>query len=125
MFNPINVNTNQMNNLAYDTPSGQKLENKGATELPRRVIEKKDNLSSAREEVPREEVEKTLEKLNRLLGLIDKRMEFKIHEKTNRVLVKIVDQANGEIINEIPAEKTLDLLSAIQDAVGLLFDENV
>lgn len=125
MINTINSDNNQYNNLAHDTLNGQKLEKRGHDELPRMVVEKKDNTTSAREEVPREEVERTLEKLNRLMGLIDKRMEFKIHDKTNRVVVKIINQENGEILSEIPPEKTLDLLSSIQNIVGLLIDEKV
>lgn len=125
MIHPINSDNNQYSNLVHDTLSGQKLEKQSHDELPRKVVEQKENISSAREEVPREEVEKTLEKLNRLMGLIDKRMEFRIHEKTNRVMVKIINQENGEILSEIPPEKTLDILSSIQDVVGLIVDERV
>lgn len=125
MVNIINSDNNQYNHLTYGTLNGQKLEQQGKDALPRLVVGKKDNVSSAREEVPREQVEQTLEKLNRLMGLIDKRMEFKIHDETNRVMVKIIDQDNGEILSEIPPEKTLDLLSSIQDVVGLIVDEKV
>ncbi|MGI6684011.1 MAG: flagellar protein FlaG [Bacillota bacterium] len=125
MVNIINTDNNQYNHLTYGTFNGQKLEQQSKDALPRLVVGKKDNVSSAREEIPREQVEQTLEKLNRLMGLIDKRMEFKIHDETNRVMVKIIDQDNGEILSEIPPEKTLDLLSSIQDVVGLIVDEKV
>jgi flagellar protein FlaG len=86
-------------------------------------VDKKENVPSAREEVPREEVEKAAEKLNRLMGLLDKRMEFKIHEGTKRIMVKIVNRDNGDVLSEIPPEKVLDIIGSIQEMVGLIVDQ--
>lgn len=124
MVNPINPNNNQYNVIPSDTFPGQKLE-RDNPEMPRMVVEKKDDVTSAREEVPREEVEKAVEKLNRLMGLIDKRMEFRIHEKTNRIMVRIIDQENGEVLREIPPKKILDMLSSFIEFVGLMVDYKV
>lgn len=123
MVNPI-VPTNLMPVMPVDTFAGQKLE-RGQEEVPRMVVEKKDNVSSAREEVPREEVEKATGKLNRLMGLIDKRLKFEIHEQSNRVMVKIIDEKSGEVINEIPPKKILDIMSSLQEIIGLLVDKKV
>jgi flagellar protein FlaG len=93
--------------------------------LPRKAIEQKENITSAREEIPREEVEKATEKLNRLLGLFEKRMKFEIHEDSNRIMVKIIDKKTDEVLNEIPPEKILDMLSSFSDYVGLILDKKV
>ena len=48
---------------------------------------------------------------------------FGIHEKTNRVTIKIVDKKTKDVIKEIPAEKTLDLIAKAWEMAGLLVDE--
>jgi len=123
MVNPIQP-TGQIPVIPIDTFAGQKLE-RGQEEMPRLVVEKKSDVSSAREEVPREEVEQAIEKLNRLMGLIEKRMKFEIHDKSNRVMVKIIDEKNGEVLTEIPPKKILDMLSSFVEFVGLLVDKKV
>lgn len=123
MVNPIQ-STSQMPVIPIDTFAGQKLD-RGQEEMPRLVVEKKSDASSAREEVPREEVEKSIEKLNRLMGLIEKRMKFEIHDKSNRVMVKIIDEKSGEVLSEVPPKKILDMLSSFAEYVGLLVDKKV
>lgn len=124
VVNPINSNDNQFNAMAFNTAAQQKLE-RSNEELPPKVIEKKDDVSSAREEIPREEVEKAAEKLNRLMGLIDKKMEFEVHEKSHRVMVKVIDREKGEVLREIPPKKILDMLSSFAEFAGLLVDQEV
>ena len=122
MINPIQPNT-QSTMIPMDAFSGQKLDR--SSENPRKVIDRKSEIPSAREEIPREEVEKATEKLNRLMGLIDKRYEFSIHESSQRLTVRIVDQQSGEILHEIPSKQALELLDSFSEMAGLLFDKLV
>jgi flagellar protein FlaG len=124
MVNPITL-PNQAPLMPSDTFPGQKIEKRGTEEFPRKVVEKKDNVSAAREEVPREEVEQVAAKLNRLMGLFEKSMKFEVHEKSNRIMVKIIDDESGEVLTEIPPEKILDMLSSLQEFVGVLVDKKV
>lgn len=48
---------------------------------------------------------------------------FGIHEKTNRVTIKIVDKESKEVIKEVPAEKTLDLIAKVWEMAGIMVDE--
>ena len=48
---------------------------------------------------------------------------FGIHEKTNRITIKIVDKKSKDVIREVPAEKTLDLIAKAWELAGLLVDE--
>ena len=48
---------------------------------------------------------------------------FGIHEKTNRITIKIVDKEIKDVIKEVPAEKTLDLIAKAWEMAGLLVDE--
>lgn len=122
MPNPIQPNT-QSTTIPVNAFPGQKLER--SQETPLKVVDRKSEIPSAREEIPREEVEKVTEKLNRLMGIIDKRLEFRVDEKSQRVVVKIIDQQNGELLDEIPSQRALDILNSFSEMIGVLFDKRV
>lgn len=48
---------------------------------------------------------------------------FGIHDKTNRVTIKIVDKTTKEIIKEYPPEQTLDMIAKVWEVAGILVDE--
>lgn len=48
---------------------------------------------------------------------------FGIHDKTNRVTIKIVDRDTKKVIKEFPPEKTLDMIAKVWELAGLLVDE--
>lgn len=48
---------------------------------------------------------------------------FGIHEKTNRVTIKIVDKTTREVIKEYPPEQTLDMIAKVWEIAGILVDE--
>ena len=48
---------------------------------------------------------------------------FGIHDKTNRITIKIIDKKTKEVIKEFPPEKTLDMLAKAWEMAGLLVDE--
>lgn len=122
MINPIQPNT-QSTMIPMDAFPGQKLDR--SLETPRKVINRKGEIPSAREEIPREQVERAAEKLNRLMGIIDKRLEFKVHGDAERFVVKIIDQPSEEVLGEITPKQLLDTLGSFTQIAGLLFDELV
>jgi len=52
-------------------------------------------------------------------------LNFSVHEKTDRVMVRITDQDTGDVIREIPSEEFLDMAAKLQEMVGLMFDMKV
>ena len=48
---------------------------------------------------------------------------FGIHDKTNRITIKIIDKKTKEVIKEFPPEKTLDMIAKVWEMAGLLVDE--
>lgn len=52
-------------------------------------------------------------------------LNFSVHEKTDRVMVRITDQETGDVIREIPSEEFLDMAAKLQEMVGLMFDMKV
>ena len=49
--------------------------------------------------------------------------EFGIHEKTNRITIKMVDKTTKKVIKELPPEKMLDMMARIWEMSGLIVDE--
>lgn len=51
------------------------------------------------------------------------RCEYSYHKETNRVSIKVIDDATDEVIREIPPEKSLDMLQKMWEMAGILVDE--
>ena len=68
-----------------------------------------------------EQIKKAVEKLNK--NMAHSEAVFGVHEKTNRVTIKIVDRDTRELIKELPPEKTLDMITKVWEIAGLLIDE--
>lgn len=49
--------------------------------------------------------------------------EFGYHEGTKRITIKLKDKDTDEVIKEVPAEKTLDLIQKAWELAGILVDE--
>jgi len=74
----------------------------------------------------KEDYERVIDSLKNLpTELTSTRLEFKIHEDTKRIMVKIYDKTNDELITEIPPEKFLDLIAGLWKQAGLIVDEKV
>ena len=71
----------------------------------------------------KEGLEEAIKSTNKMVFGNDNRFEFKMHERTGRMMVKLIDKNTDEIIKEIPSEKILDLVASIWDLVGILVDE--
>ncbi len=70
-----------------------------------------------------DDLKRAIADTNRVLFEDNDHFEFKIHEGTGRIMVKLVDNETDEVIKEIPPEKILDLVASIWDLVGILVDE--
>lgn len=123
MINNINSNTKSDSSLINLAVPEQKLNNRNDMQVP--IVERKQEVSSAREEIPREEVERATDKLNKMMGIIDKRLKFAIHEKSERVMIEVIDQESGNVINEFPPKQLLDFLGSFRELVGMLVDKHI
>jgi len=48
---------------------------------------------------------------------------FGIHEKTNRVTIKMIDKETKKVIKEFPPEETLDMIAKVWEIAGIMVDE--
>ena len=85
--------------------------------------ENKSNNYQENNTINKENFDKLITEVNHKFKLANKEFSYDIHEKTNRVTVKIKDSETGKIIKEIPSEESLDLAAKIMEMAGLLIDE--
>lgn len=70
-----------------------------------------------------EQLKKAVAEMNRKINNSNEEAVFGIHEKTNRITIKIVNKDTKEIIKEFPPEKTLDMIAKVWEMAGILVDE--
>lgn len=83
----------------------------------------KNNSTVKENSISKETLDKLVTEVNHKYKLANKEFSYDIHEKTNRVTVKIKDSETGEVLKEIPSEESLDLAAKIMEMAGLLIDE--
>lgn len=74
-------------------------------------------------ELSTEVINQAVHDANSMIYVENNRFRFEIHERTKRIMVKLVDNDTDEVIREIPPEKLLDIVASIWDLVGILVDE--
>ncbi|MDR6553576.1 flagellar protein FlaG [Paenibacillus qinlingensis] len=111
---------------SYDRP---KLEIQGSatsskSDLPEQVdyISKQadDNL---KKEYLEQELDKSIDVLNKLMQLNYTHVSFQKHEKTNEYYIQVINDETQEVIREIPSKKVLDRVAEMNKMVGLLIDQ--
>lgn len=83
----------------------------------------RDNQHKIKKDLGKEELEDAIKKANQMIFKDDNRFEFKVHGRTGRIMVKLINNETNEVVKEIPPEKILDLVASIWDLVGILVDE--
>ena len=121
---PVQPNT-QTTIIPLDAFPGQKAE-RSQDNMLRRVVGRRRETSAAKEEVPREQVERAAGKLNRLMGIIGKNWEFMFEDGDDgKVVIRIIDKENGEKLGDITPQRLMEILASFNEAAGLFFDEQV
>ena len=103
--------------------SDKSLDNNLRERKPTPMVKEEEKRQGRGYEPQREYLEKAVKETNQMIFKDDRRFEFKIHEGTKRIMVKLIDNETDEVIKEIPPEKILDLVASIWDLVGILVDE--
>lgn len=75
------------------------------------------------QEVSKEKVENAIRDINAKIRPTHTECQFSYHEATKRISIKVLDQDSGEVIREIPPEKTLDMIAKTLELAGILVDE--
>ena len=68
-------------------------------------------------------VKKTIEHANQKMFGVSSMFQYSIHEKTNQIMIKVIDKETKEVIMEIPPEKALDAIAKMWELAGIFVDE--
>lgn len=69
------------------------------------------------------QIRKAIDEINK--KAVNSEAIFGIHDKTNRVMIKIIDKDTKKVIKEYPPEKTLDMIAKVWEMAGLMVDEKM
>lgn len=86
-------------------------------EVQAEIKEKTENTQTNQNQT----LKNAVEEMNKQMH--DSEAIFGIHEKTNRVTIKIVDKETKEVIKEYPPEQTLDMIAKVWELAGIMVDE--
>ena len=75
---------------------------------------------SAQKETDPDELQKSVEKIQKFVNLAACDMEFSIDEESGRTVVKVIDRETKDVIRQIPSQEALDLAQALDKLQGLL-----
>ncbi|SCZ77819.1 flagellar protein FlaG [Acidaminobacter hydrogenoformans] len=70
-------------------------------------------------------MEKVLRDANDMMQGSATHFEFKIHEKSGEIIVKLIEDETNQVIREIPSEKLVEIISNLQELVGLCVDQKI
>jgi len=73
--------------------------------------------------VDRQELERALENVRRVVEPVAHNLQFVVDEDTGRTVVKVVDGATDEVIRQIPSEEILSIAKALDKLSGLLIEQ--
>lgn len=79
--------------------------------------------SSQQVALTKEDLETVAADLSDFMQSLNTDIEFSIHEKSDRMMVKVVDTKTHDVLKEFPPEELLDTIGAIRDYVGALLDK--
>lgn len=115
-INPISAGTD----VALESKSDI-MQNNNKKPTDGKVIDKKEYIIES--VFNKEAVEETVDEINTRLVKNDKHLEYSFHDKTNTLVVKIIDTSSGEIVKEIPSTKLLEMAASVWEQFGLIIDE--
>lgn len=70
-----------------------------------------------------DKVNKAVDKLNKVLEDEDIYAEYKVHDKFNQIMIKLIDKNTKEVLLEVPPKKILDMVAKMCEMVGVLVDK--
>lgn len=83
--------------------------------------EKKNDINSVPSQKAFKELTKKLEDLRKI---VKTRFKYEILKNPDMIVLKMVNEENGEVIRQIPPEEAVRLAKAIDDLLGLFVDKH-
>ena len=85
-------------------------------------FEKQEDLYQIQDVSP-EKIKNAVDDINKKIKQTHTYCQFAYHEATKRISITVKDATSGDVIREIPPEKTLDMIAKAWELAGLMVDE--
>ncbi len=89
------------------------------------TTEEKVDLQTKLLKVSIEEAKKLAEKIEQYLSEMNVSLSFDIDDKTQDVIVKVINKETGKVIRQVPPQELLKLRQKLEELVGVLFNRKV
>ena len=105
------------------TPANQTEQPAKIAQPESKPVTKENEEPAANYKVSEAFIRKAVDKANATMVIHNRSLEFRVHERTHEIIVKVIDSDTNEVIREIPSEKILDMFANMLEQAGLLVDE--
>ena len=106
------------------TNSKQDFENKDVkTGQESEIDDKTLGREVSEDKVAKERLLEAIEKASGKVEVENKGLEFAIHEGTNQIIIRIINEDTHETIKELPSEKILDMVAKMVELSGMFINE--
>jgi len=85
---------------------------------------KADTVQPSRKFANADETKKAVAELNLLSRNFKEKVQFSVDNKTNKVVIQVMDRDTNEVISEIPGKYSIRLLEHIRENLGNFVDES-
>jgi len=72
-----------------------------------------------------EDLQEMTEALNKFMQSMNADLKFTVHDKTQQLMVQLIDIAEQKVLKEFPPRDFLDMVAKIREYVGALLDKRV
>jgi flagellar protein FlaG len=134
----MNINTTSVNLTTQPVPKGeiqknQKTDNpivldkQAISELiNEKVTTKVQEEEKTDQELSKEQAEEVAENIEKMAKIVSSKLQFEVHEETQRIMIRVVDAETQEVIREVPPEQVLNADAKFREVlhlIGVLMDE--
>ncbi len=117
------VKSQTMSVVYAGSSSAQRISKLGQETTPEQLWKEEKPQEGPKEVPTKAEVESAVDSINNAIEHINRALRFSVHEDTQRIIVRVVNQNTEEVIKELPPEAVLDTVARIREMIGLLVDE--
>ncbi|OPX92018.1 MAG: flagellar protein FlaG [Pelotomaculum sp. PtaB.Bin104] len=75
--------------------------------------------------VQKSTLQDSVNKINKVLDLLNTNIQFSLYEDTKTLMVQVVDIKDKRVIKEYPPREFLDTMAKIREYIGILLDVQV
>ena len=106
-------------------PQPQTQASSGATPSAPSTTQPARNQNASQPEPSIEQLRQAVNQINENIQSVNKDVQFSIDHQSGRVVVKVVDTQNNQVIRQIPSKETLAVAEALGKLQGLIIHQKV